>query len=391
MAALVNAGLPDKLWDAIIDRCRPAAQVTRMEPEEAKRHVYEAYETLRACSLTCGSWLSAARLSLYSAPILMNHSSVQKFLATMHSSPSLAAHVRSLVVIEGPAAEFIPFARRELSRMLVNVRELTLAVNWGLYPSHYRSFVGSYAITKLCVHRFIAVDPLLRLVRALHRLEELQLEPPHGPDATHCATPPQVLRTTSSQDNTPSIRPSVLRTLTVGAVYAARADFTPRLKALGESVEELVVGWEPSISAESLNALLEYIANNHSLKKLVLSFQAPSPSTITEYASSPEGWLQSASAWIISVIQVTWQSHAQLNVICLRFSQRGDGRLKLPIFRDLIVQLLRTAVEEAPSGQQAFDRFPLEPPIVSETPEWWQAELRRPLPRPRVGNIELEL
>ena len=123
--AMFHSRLPIELCELIIDRVRDPQALpwwARLQlvfqirwhagsPSDLERaHLH----TLRACALTCSSWLPRARANLFHTAVFEDQKDVDRFVCSIAENRLLADLVRELVV--DFAGGYVPFAQGSLVR-----------------------------------------------------------------------------------------------------------------------------------------------------------------------------------------------------------------------------------------------------------------------------------
>ena len=106
--------------------------------------------TLRACALTCSSWLPRARANLFHTVVFEDQEDVDRFVCSIAENHRLADFVRELVV--DFAGGYVPFAQGTLVKTLRRVRTVVfplLGVSTWHYPPRHQLLVAQLPLTEL--------------------------------------------------------------------------------------------------------------------------------------------------------------------------------------------------------------------------------------------------
>ena len=159
--AMFHSRLPIELCELIIDRVRDPQALpwwARLQlvfqirwhaesPTDLERaHLH----TLRACALTCSSWLPRARANLFHTVVFEDQEDVDRFVCSIAENRRLADLVRELVV--DFTGGYVPFAQGTLVRNLRRVRTVVfplLGVSTWHYPPRHQLLVARFPLTEL--------------------------------------------------------------------------------------------------------------------------------------------------------------------------------------------------------------------------------------------------
>ncbi|KAI0640799.1 hypothetical protein C8Q79DRAFT_1015021 [Trametes meyenii] len=395
--------LPDEVGEQVIDWCHRAIYSAIWIPE-----VQAVYDVLRACCLTCRTWLPRSRLNLYSVIMLRTYDQVGLFLKTIIAHRFLAdfahtLHVRYYYTSDSdmPVQEaeckpedgcgYVPFAHPELVRNLRNLRSLVLGpvLMWDAFPPDYHRLIAGWSITELRLSAwFQTLTHLFHLVWAFPNLERLHLvrllfhQPPLSEaEFTRIAT-----FTTKRQFC------KRLRRVEFEHDYISLSNFPPK-NAFGDCVEELAIHWsgtcgpedsedETTRPAEYPQALQEYISRQTSLRSLELLIHTDPPP-----APGKDG-RDDIFPWVTSLLSRT-QTHRALHTICLRFwpwwPEWDFPRIgRYAFLRALVTPALQDLVYGLPALLRLVVEVPYCPGDSADHPAWWARAIRGRLPNLRA-------
>ncbi|KAI0674630.1 hypothetical protein C8Q78DRAFT_607570 [Trametes maxima] len=326
-------------------------------------NIDDYYSVLRACCLTCRSWLSRSRFHLYTTVTFRRNADPDLFLSTITLRPFLAERVRFLRVHLRNVG-YIPFARTELVQKLRNVQSLRLASlridGFRDYPPRYHELVSSrFPITTLNIRaQFRKVGDLLRVIWAFRVLQDAVVNSWFTSRSIRAEEAFQLCEVAGR-----SRRCSSLRKLELGPQLVPLSNFPPPL-TFGTSIEELTLYWQDDV-AESTSRdtqfILDYVSSLHSLRCLTLTLW---PASVEPPESAPEN--ETFHAWAISVLSRV-RGHSSLRLARLRLwppVTTHDATLVLGLRRSFGSPLA------TPNLSAVIAELPADCRLIVEVPSW---------------------
>ncbi|KAI0646626.1 hypothetical protein C8Q79DRAFT_680799 [Trametes meyenii] len=305
--------LPDEICEYIID-----SAAWRSPPDtifDWEDNIDDYYNILRACCLTCRSWLSRSRFHLYTIVTFERDEDPYLFLNTITARPFLAERVRFLRVHIRNAG-YIPFAGTELVQKLRNVQSLRLASLsftgfQEQYPPRYHELVTSrFPITTLNIRaQFRKVGDLLRIIWAFRVLQTVVINSWLTSRSIQAEEAFRLCQVAGRNRHCVS-----LRKLELGSQLVPLSNFPPPL-TFGTSIEDLTLYWQEDVSiwaSRNTQAILDYMSSLHSLRRLTLILW---PASVEPPKSAPEN--KTFYAWAVSVLS-RMRGHRSLCLVRLR-------------------------------------------------------------------------
>lgn len=148
--------------------------------EQIIDHLHDEHRSLSACSLACRSWVSTVR-SIRFRHVCLATAAVPSFLALLQGSPTLGAHVRSLLLnFAEPSIDAQLQLRNDLDDVMSHLHAVeTLRLeSLVVTPAVVAALGRLLAVTRLEVGYGLianAAEDLTALVRSFARLTQLQI------------------------------------------------------------------------------------------------------------------------------------------------------------------------------------------------------------------------
>lgn len=255
--------LPAELVDGIID------------------HLHENRSALAACGLTCRAWVPRSRHYLFNKIDIGTHStSCDLTAAFFRASPSLASHVRELVIhgrarVTGPDQALPASAFCTVLGAVQNLRYLRLsAVRWSVLGDDARAAIvercRTVSVLDLHIVRFQPIDEFARVLGACTALRRLNM--------SHIALG---LRDGPAEPATIMLPPSLTHLLTLNV--------SPQFRLVPSKVEQRVearVSWKnyrANGDLLRLNSFLRDLGDNLTNLALILRIEGELRAFILPY------------------------------------------------------------------------------------------------------------